>query len=220
MCLLFPARCLVCRELTGPGMLLCAACRKEQPERPLERRFSLPGSGASGFRALAPMPYRGGFRKTLYRFKFGGAKGLAKPLGRLMAQSAAGFETGFDAVAWVPMTAKKRRRRGYDQSGMLAKAVAGALGIPCRPLLEKIRETDVQHELPRNERGKNVRGAYRAGPGAAGKNILLVDDIVTTGATLKECASALYRAGAKTVCGLCAADAELEYQNRERGEKP
>lgn len=209
LCLLFPARCLLCGKIIPQQELFCQSCAKDVPEEPCERRFSLPGSGAEGFRTAAPLPYQGRFRKTLYRYKFWGQKGLAKPLGRLMAQTAQKTGGKFDAAAWVPMTKEKKRKRGYDQSELLAKSVAEILGIPCLPLLEKVRETDTQHELPRKERLKNVKNAYRAGREAEGRRVLLIDDIITTGSTLSECAIELYKAGAGRVFGLCAADAQL-----------
>jgi len=209
LCLLFPARCLLCGKIISAEESFCKSCIKDVPESPCERRFSLPGSGAGGFRTVSPMLYQGGFRKTLYRYKFRGQKALAKPLGRLMAQTVQKTGADFDVVVWVPMTKKKKRERGYDQSELLARAVAGVLEIPCLPLLEKVRETGTQHELSRKGRIKNVKNAYRAGPEAEGKSLLLVDDIITTGSTLAECAGELYKAGAKSVLGLCAADAQI-----------
>lgn len=209
LCLLFPARCLLCGKIVPQQELFCQSCAKDVPEEPYERRYSLPGAGAEGFRTAASMLYRGGFRKTLYRYKFRGQKALAKPLGRLMSQTVRKTGGGFDAAAWVPMTQQKKRKRGYDQSELLAKAVAEILGIPCLPLLEKVRETGTQHELSRQERIKNVKNAYRADREAAGRSVLLIDDIVTTGSTLSECAAELYKAGAKRVFGLCAADAQM-----------
>lgn len=213
LCLLFPARCLLCGEPAGPGEAFCETCGRMVPAQPMERRESLSGAGGAGFRILSPLPYRGGLRKTLYRFKFRGERSLAGPLGRLMAKAASGFAEHFDAVVYVPLSRRGRKRRGYNQSRLLAQAAAKALGLPVWDALEKIRETGTQHELSRKGRRENVKGAYRAKGGLAGKTLLLVDDIVTTGATLRECAGALYRAGAKRVCGLCAADAELELRN-------
>ena len=117
-----------------------------------------------------------------------------------MAETARQTGQSFDGVAWVPMTKAKKRKRGYDQSELLAREAAKTLGLPCLPLLEKRKETETQHQL------SNVKNSYEARPEARGKALLLVDDIVTTGATLRECAKALYEAGAARVTGLCAAD--------------
>ncbi len=208
LCLLFPARCLLCGDLVPPGEAFCESCRRDVPEVPCERRYSLPEAGAGGFRVLSPFAYEGGCQEALGQLKFQNYRALAKPLGRLMAETALDLDGIFDGVTWTPMTRKGKRRRGYNQSELLARTVAKALDLPCLPLLEKARETRVQHTLSREERLKNVEGAYRAKPEAAGKSLLLVDDIVTTGATQRECARALYRAGAGKVAGLCAADAQ------------
>lgn len=204
--LIFPARCLFCGKLVPPGECICEDCRKERPQAPFLRRYSLPGAGAEGFSVFSAAAYEGGFRKTLYRYKFRGEKGLSKPLGKLLAETAGQTGQSFDGVTWVPMTKAKKRKRGYDQSELLARAAAKELGLSCLPLLEKVRETETQHQLPRRQRLSNVKSAYRAGQEAQGKALLLVDDIVTTGATLRECAKVLAEAGAVRVTGLCAAD--------------
>ncbi len=206
LCLFFPARCLRCGKPVPAGGLFCAVCKGDAPQAPFRRRYSLPGAGAQGFSIVSPLPYAGGYRKTLHALKFYNKKALARPLGRLAAQTAADLGERFDAVTWVPMTNRKKRQRGYNQSQLLAKEIARNLGIPCLALLTKTRETGTQHDLPRQERGKNVKGAYQAIKIATGKSLLLVDDIVTTGFTLMECAGALYAAGAAKVTGLCAAD--------------
>lgn len=208
--LLFPARCLVCGERIEPGGVFCNHCRKSSLGPPLERRYSLEGSGAEGLWIISPMEHRGGWRNSLYRFKFRGKRALAAPFGRAMADALrqASGQT-FDCVAWVPLTDRRRWKRGYDQSELLARAVARELGLPCVPLLEKVKNTRIQHDLSRREREKNIKNAYRADRQAEGKRILLVDDIVTTGATLRECAAALYKAGAGRIFCLCASDAQL-----------
>lgn len=206
--LLFPARCLLCGKVIPAGRFFCGACEKTVPKSPLSRRYDLPGAGAAGLLMAAPLPYAGGFRLTLHRLKFRGKRGLSRPIGRLMAETAESLDRSFDAVVWVPMTKEKERERGYDQSRLLARETAKALGLPCLPLLEKVRETSVQHLLSKGERAKNVKGAFRGSAEAAGKRLLLVDDILTTGATLRECARALYAAGAAEITGLCAAEAD------------
>ncbi len=205
----FPPRCLLCGAHIAPGEALCEACGKALPERPRERRFRLTGDRGEEFVVRAPFVYEGGCRKNIHSMKFQGKKALAGPFGRVMAGAAEGLGP-FDGVTWVPMSPAGRKSRGYDQSQLLAKSVAKALGLPLLPLLRKERDTAVQHDLPRQERLENVKKAYGASPGSQGKRVLLVDDIVTTGATMTECALALYRAGAEEVAGLCIADAPLK----------
>lgn len=210
LCLLFPARCLICGRVIPPESLFCKDCAPHaQPPPP--RQFPLENGKTLPVRA--PLPYRGGFRETLHRYKFRGEWALSQPLGRLCAPQARLFPVQFDAVTYVPLSKQGKRRRGYDQSQRLAKSLAHILGLPLLPTLEKVRETEIQHLLGKSKRQENVRGAYRAGPAAAGKALLLVDDIVTTGATLRQCAQMLYDAGAVQVCALCAATAQRKEES-------
>lgn len=199
----FPSRCLLCGKAVRVDELFCPACREHCPSAPQRRSFSLPQE----FCVYAPLPYAGGFRKTLHALKFQGQKGRGEAIGQLMA-SILEAPLSAELVTWVPMTPQKQLARGYNQSEALARAAARALGLPALPILTKLRETATQHELSREARKENVRGAYAADQRANGKAILLIDDIVTTGSTICECAAALYGAGAKQVVGLCAANAE------------
>lgn len=203
-CLFLPARCLCCGRAVRPKRLFCPGCVPALPKEPLSREFPLPGGGSLAVAAC--FPYEKGFRRTLHRLKFQEERALARPLGTLMAEATSSLGEDFDGVTWVPMSPQKLRRRGYNQSELLAKAVAKELGLPAWNLLEQVRETDTQHNLTRAQRADNVRGAYRAKGAALGKRVLLVDDIVTTGATLRACAQGLYGAGAQKVCAVCAAN--------------
>lgn len=203
-CLFLPARCLCCGRAVRPERLFCPGCVPALPKEPLSREFPLPGGGSLAVAAC--FPYEKGFRRTLHRLKFQEERALARPLGLLMAEAASSLGEELDGVTWVPMSPQKLRRRGYNQSELLAKAVAKELGLPAWNLLEQVRETDTQHNLTRAQRADNVRGAYRAKSAALGKRLLLVDDIVTTGATLRACAQGLYGAGAQKVCAVCAAN--------------
>lgn len=203
-CLFLPARCLCCGRAVRPERLFCPGCVPALPKEPLSREFPLPGGGS--LVVAACFPYEKGFRRTLHRLKFQEERALARPLGLLMAEAASSLGEELDGVTWVPMSPQKLRRRGYNQSELLAKAVAKELGLPAWDLLEQVRETDTQHNLTRAQRADNVRGAYRAKGATLGKRVLLVDDIVTTGATLRACAQGLYGAGAQKVCAVCAAN--------------
>ena len=210
--ILCPGRCLLCHRVVTPHRLFCRTCQASLPEKPVSREMLLPRDpqgqlwGEDGrLWVLAPFPYRQGLADTLHRLKFQQETSLALPLGWVMAETAGTFLRPFHGVTYVPMSPEKRRRRGYNQSQLLAKSLAKELHLPCWDLLEQVRETATQHELSRAERADNVRGAYRARAEAAGQRLLLVDDIVTTGATLRACAQALYEAGAQSVGAVCAA---------------
>lgn len=210
--LFFPDRCLLCGEPVRSGEFFCGGCGEKAVKDPVVRRFFLPEAGGKGFSVVSALPYGEGFERTLYRFKFRGYRGYASSIGRLMALAIWSTGISADGVTYVPLSPAGGKQRGYDQSRLLAKAVARALGLPLFSLLLKVRETQPQHQLPRRRRKQNVKNAYLAFPEAAGKRLILVDDIVTTGATLMECGGTLLRAGAREVVGLCAADAELGWR--------
>lgn len=117
-------------------------------------------------------------------------------------------DLAFDAVVGVPMGRHKERRRGYNQAELLARALARRLGIRCdMTLLARRQERATQSTLPRRERAANVRGAFAASSRVKGKAILVIDDICTTGETLRACANALVQGGASRVCALTVAKA-------------
>lgn len=205
MCLFFPARCLTCGKAVRAQRLVCRACAASLPQKPFFQEFPLSQAQEGRLAVVAPLSYEKGTRRTLRRLKFQEERALAKPLAALMAQAVGQWGRAFDGVVWVPMSPKKLQQRGYNQSQLLAKALAKELGLPWWTLLEQARETATQHDLTRAQRADNVRGAYRARAEAAGQRLLLVDDIVTTGATLRACAQALYEAGARSVGAVCAA---------------
>ena len=147
--------------------------------------------------------YSGALEKVLHAFKFERHDFLDDPLASLL-ESLIGDET-FDAIVPVPMSRAKERKRGYNQAERLARALGARTNIACELLLTKPGERATQSLLPRTERAKNVRGAFRASPRTKGKAILLVDDICTTGETLRACADQLLRAGASRVAAVTVA---------------
>jgi len=147
--------------------------------------------------------YSGALEKVLHAFKFERHDFLDGPLAELLEQLMG--ETAFDAIVPVPMSRAKERKRGYNQAERLARALGRRTNIACALLLTKRGERATQSLLQRAERAKNVRGAFQASPRAHGKAILLVDDICTTGETLRSCASELLRAGATSVAAVTVA---------------
>lgn len=173
--------------------------------------FSLPCAAALRYDGLA--------REGLLRMKFHGRSAAAEDLGALIAQCAAERLGGqFDTVTWVPVSAKRRRRRGYDQAELLARAACRLWDtVPVR-LLDKVRDNPAQSSLSDgSKRRANVSGVYRPRSAAAGRRVLLVDDICTTGATLRECAAALYAGGAASIVCAAAAFAGPAGQAEKRG---
>ncbi|MGB4182665.1 MAG: ComF family protein, partial [Dethiobacteria bacterium] len=141
--------------------------------------------------------YEGDWRQMLHRFKFGGRRGLARPLGNWLGVQIR-EETCWqpELAVSVPLHRRRQAERGYNQAGLLARFTAETLKIPLLPLLAKPEPTAAQSGLSYRRRKENVRGAfvYRGAP-RPGKRALLVDDIYSTGATMQEAAEVLHEQG-------------------------
>ena len=201
--LLYPPKCPFCGRLLERGEEgWCALCREELPWTGPGDAKAVEGCDV----CLSPLWYRDGVREGMRRYKFDGGRGHAQLFGWLMGRCLAErWEGTADLVTWAPLHPKRRRERGYDQAELLARRVGGLAGLPVERTLEKTRATAVQSQTGEDEaRRANVQGAYRALPGLelAGKRVVLVDDVATSGATLSECAAALRQAGADVVVGL------------------
>lgn len=171
----------------------------------------------SALRSAAP--YRGSARAILIAFKFRNAGFLARHLARSLTEAAGCGGAAFDEVVAVPATRFSRLRRDHA-ADLLADAVASRLGARFAPKrLTKTRATERQSGLPADRRRANVRGAFRAVPGAPGR-VLLVDDVVTSGSTARECAAALARAGARVIEVWCFARATRDDEIAEAAAIP
>ncbi len=157
--------------------------------------------------------YENTVRESILRYKFSGARYYSKYYGTLLATSIqAKTGVAYDGVVWVPVSSKRKRKRGYDQSYLLAEMVAKQLNLPLLSAVEKIRNNPAQSSLATVEsRRANVMGVYKINSGAdiVGKRLLLLDDIWTTGSTANEVARMLLTGGAVSVdCGVVAATRE------------
>jgi predicted amidophosphoribosyltransferase len=153
----------------------------------------------------APIPavlsFSGGGRRLLLALKYGNARPVVRSLARAMARRSR--HERVDVVTWPPTSTARRRRRGYDQAELLARAVAWRLGVPCRRLLERV--DDPRGPQTGSSRAERLEGpTFRARRRVRG-TVLLVDDVVTTGATLRAGTSALMTAGARSVRCIAAA---------------
>lgn len=191
---------------------LCHDCRTHTEEYPFGAANPPPkGKNPAHFldSFTAVWYYESNVRRSLHRFKFRRAVHLAPKFGRLAAMQVLRMgPADFDLLTWIPVSPKRRRKRGYDQCALLAEAVGEELGNPAVPILQKIREIPPQSGIAHpSARKANVLGAFAVLPEAdvRGKVILLLDDIYTTGATMDECARVLLTAGAKEVHGVAVA---------------
>ena len=199
--LLFPTKCIVCGKIIkAEREEICPECRKTLP---LAGAGLTPGDYHEG--TISPLKYEGGIRDAFLRYKFNGHYWLAEPFGELLAENIS-LQIGgrFDTIAWAPISKKRLRRRTYDQSRLLAEQVGILLDTPVIAGLAKVRDTRANSSLTgEKERRRNVADAYEALSGIEGKRILLIDDVLTTGSTLSECARTLLLGGAESV--ICAA---------------
>lgn len=211
--LFFPTRCAGCGGYAGRP--LCPECNASFPRirGPVCRLCGKPTlyavdeclecRGRIKYLDLtvALAVYEEPLRSAIHKLKYRNGWRLAPPLGAMAAARLAPLlGPGRPLVTFVPMHHRKRRERGYDHAEKLAAGIARALGLPVARLIERARFTQPQSALSHNERRSNVRGAFRAVElELAGEEVILVDDVLTTGYTLSECAGALKAAGAARV---------------------
>lgn len=209
--LLYPSKCVLCGKLLEKEETdLCHSCRCDTPECP-ESNLKLPY--LAHWSAL--WYYEGTVRGSILRFKFHGKRSYAQTYGRMLAMKLLAEDTSFDILTWVPISPIRRWCRGYDQVQLIAEAVGQEMGITPQPLLVKVRHNRPQSRLGSAARRRaNVLGAYRfrEKESIRDKQILLLDDIITTGATAGECARVLLTAGAKEVS--CAAVAAAPHHEK------
>lgn len=202
--LLFPRCCVVCgRPLAKGEECLCTMCNIELPrtdyhlrkDNPVEKLFwgKVPLERATSFYF-----YRKGsdFRQILHQLKYGGQKGIGAIMGRYMAAELqqSGFFEGVDVILPVPLHKKKQQIRGYNQSEWIARGITAVTGIPIdTEAVVRRKNTETQTRKSSLERWENVEGIFELhhAEALAGKHILIVDDVLTTGATTVECASCL-----------------------------
>ncbi len=186
--MMFQSRCAGCGRV---GPVLCRTCR-----------FALaaPSAMPQTRDVIAAVPFAGRPRDVLLGFKYGNRRQLGHHLAGLLVNRvlAAGLGANdFDVVTWAPTSRQRRHRRGFDQAELVARRVALQLGVPCRRLLERDGASAAQTGLDRFER---LHGpVFRARSTVAGQRVLVIDDVVTTGSTLRSADAALCAAGARSV---------------------
>jgi ComF family protein len=208
--LALPAACPGCG---AEGPPLCPACLPA-----VNSRLAIPAGSALGLADGPPepllqlewcSPFAGTTRRALHALKYGGERRLAEPLGAAVAARWRMTSGGGDLIVPIPVHARRRRERGFDQAELIAAAASRGLGLPWLAALERRRATAPQFNLDRRHRAANVADAFAIRPGAAravcGRWVVLVDDIVTTGATLSAAAWALLDAGALAVSAVTVA---------------
>lgn len=208
--LIFPPKCVLCERILEKDQTdLCHECRVNSPEHPMpknKRQF------LKSWTAL--WYYEDRVRDSILRYKFAGCRYYCIPYGRLLAMKIQkDMDDSYDVLTWVPVSKRRKRRRGYDQVELLAQEVGRELDIQPIKCLNKIRNNKPQSGIVNEaKRRANVLGVYEVTNRDAflGKRVLILDDVITTGATVGECARMLLTAGAKEVH--CAALAAAHHQ--------
>ena len=198
--LLYPPKCPFCGRVLERGEEgWCSLCQEELPWTRAGEEKAVGGCDV----CLSPVWYRDAARDGVHRYKFHGGQSHARPFGTLMAQCLNDrWDKPVDLVTWAPLHPRRKRKRGYDQAELLARVLASELDKPAVPALRKARDTVEQSSLDDEAaRAQNAAGAYEIADRLAvqGKRVLLVDDIVTSGSTLSNCAQILLDAGANEV---------------------
>ena len=189
----YPERCPYCNCVVSQGAKACDDCHEDFPD------YNYKHPAVGGFETVSPLPYDSRFAEAVKRFKFDDATQFAYQLAIPIAQAVAKEYNNydFDCISCVPLHPKRYKERGYNQSELLAKELSSMLRIPFENTLIKSRDTKPQHTVDRSKRATNIKGAFRVAKdfNAENKRILLIDDIITTGYTLGECAGTLQSKG-------------------------
>lgn len=214
--LLYPEKCILCgRLLKKEEMDLCRRCRVEQPECAVSReKYPFLDSWT------ALWYYQDNVRRSLLKYKFYGRRSYAAAYARLLSMKLLREEVvqRVDVLTWIPISEKRRSERGFDQVELLARKMTEQLPLPAQAFLWKRRDNPQQSRITGEaQRRANVLGAYEAidRDRLRGKRVLLLDDILTTGATAGECARVLREAGAQEVHFAAIAVAQKKKQNRK-----
>lgn len=208
----FPRHCPYCGKVIVPSQYICEDCLDHLPiiEEPIcylcghSKKDCVCKKHKAHYDAIvAPFYYEGEILTAVHRLKYENKDFLAEVFAKDMAEAVRHFLplAEIDVLTYIPFTKKQKRERLYNPSEVLCRALSKELSIPAEPLLTKLYETKTQHMLSEEARSGNVLGAYDAPflEKTAGKTILLVDDIKTTGSTLSECAKMLWLSDAKKV---------------------
>jgi competence protein ComFC len=227
--LFYPPVCTVCSASIGVGEYLCDDCQANAPRisPPFCARCSEPFSGAiiGPFEcancahrrlyfeaAVAVYRSRGIVRHVVHQFKYGREMHLRYPIAEWLWRALEDerlHSREFDVIVPVPLHPARQRERGFNQAALLASLLGERISAFVKPVLRRIRYTTTQTAFDRSERMENLRGAFRLRRKAdvRGCRVLLVDDVLTTGATLSECARVLKKAGAASIYAATAARA-------------
>lgn len=207
----YPNTCLNCGEIIPEGEFFCDCCFEQLEITPVDKMCLKCGntkkncfckSRVYSFEKItAPFYKNGAAQKAMYAFKLGRRVYISEFFSQRMALKVKYdfYGTRFDGICYVPLSAASLRKRGFNQSKLLAEQISDILKIPLiTDQLSCVKKSTSQHKTKGKERFQNIKGAYRSNKAICGR-ILLIDDIKTTGATLDECSKQLLSSGAESV---------------------
>ena len=210
MMALFPYSCGGCNQplSSRPQYLLCPLCAAAIADNPDTETISLPANG----KCYAPYLYGGPLENMIWAAKFRGRSELNWGLAHLIlaAPNGSNIIKGVDLIAPIPLSPIRHFQRGYNQSEEIALVLSKHSQIPMHRGWRRSHRQS-QHKLRRDERLINLVGAFQRPQGIENKRVLLIDDVVTTGATLQEAAKALLQAGAASVDAIAVAQSNWSY---------
>ncbi len=197
--LVFPPQCVHCQRV---GSFLCPRCLAQMETAPAR---TVPGLDD----VRVALTFEGPVRSAIHALKYEGVKRLAEPLALSMVSTLEDTDWSVDMVCPVPLHQRRVRERGYNQSALLARALAEHMNWEyCEEAISRVRETETQTHLNAQQRRENVAGAFIAAPAQVeSRCVVIVDDVLTTGATLEACATAFRAAGARRIYGVALASA-------------
>ena len=198
--LIYPPKCVFCGTVIDKSDI-CEECEKTLP---YTKGDSIYQKFPFVDKCISPLYYKDYVRRAVLRFKFAGCSCYSRRLGGIMSECAENnLDCGsIDMISCIPLSRKRMHDRGYNQAELLAREISKKVGVEYLPTLKKIRHNTAQSTIKDSkQRAANVIGAYRVvdAEKVKGKYILLVDDVVTTGSTVSECARILKKSGAKAV---------------------
>lgn len=208
MSYLYHSECVFCKCEIPLGNRICTECKQEIYKRRSIRKTP------HEFTCFTAFKYSGKAKESILRFKFGGHKEYAGTYAFIVCNKYRYEINSFNAdiITCVPLSRRSYKKRGYNQSELIAQSIAILLKKPYNNVLRKIKTNRIQHTLKKDEREYNVKNVYTVSNKSkiANKRIILCDDIITTGWTLNECAETLIKAGAADVLCIAMADVRID----------
>ena len=196
--------CRTCESKLGASAHIKGRCGREHPSVAIRDCVACRRSRLHFDKSLSLGVYEAELERVVTGLKFAALPRIARPLGRLLAQigTRLGFYAPGTILVPVPLSRRRLRNRGYNQAELIARRIAATTGLVMRPRwLRRVRDTRPQSDLSARQRRQNVLGAFASAEAVSipGARVVLVDDVLTTGATVNDCARALLQAGASRV---------------------